>query len=70
MSNLDEPKHTEGHSTKITPINDKEFMCPECGRTFDLKEAAEQHLHTVHLKHLRAVHGEFHGEDVNAIHVG
>lgn len=70
MSNLDEPKHTQGHSTKITPIDDKEFMCPECGRKFDLKEAAEQHLHTVHLKHLRTVHGEFHGEDVNAIHVG
>ncbi|MCL5877840.1 MAG: hypothetical protein M1540_08530 [Candidatus Bathyarchaeota archaeon] len=46
MSNLDEPKHIAGHSTEITPINDKEFMCPECGRKFDLKEAAEQHLHT------------------------
>jgi predicted RNA-binding Zn-ribbon protein involved in translation (DUF1610 family) len=70
MSVIGEPKHTAGHSTEITQNQDREFMCPECGRTFEIKDAAEKHLHTVHLKHLRSVHGEVHGEDVDTIHVG
>jgi hypothetical protein len=45
-------------------------MCPECGKTFDIKDAAEKHLHSTHLKHLKAEHGEFHGQDVDTIHVG
>jgi hypothetical protein len=44
-------------------------MCPECGRTFEVKDAAEQHLHLMHIKHLKAEHGEFHGEDVGTYHV-
>lgn len=70
MSISNEPKHTEGHSTQITQTSNREFMCPECGRTFEVKDAAEQHLHLMHLKHLKAEHGEFHGEDVGKYHVG
>jgi acetone carboxylase gamma subunit len=65
-----EPKHTEGHSTEINQTANREFMCPECGRTFEIKDAAEKHLHTMHIKHLKAEHGEFHGEDVGTYHVG
>ena len=54
----------------VTQVSEHEFMCPECGKTFDIKDAAEKHLHSVHVKHLRAAHGEFHGEDVDSIHVG
>jgi predicted RNA-binding Zn-ribbon protein involved in translation (DUF1610 family) len=70
MSIIGEPKHTTGHSTEITQTPSKEFMCPECGKTFDIKDAAEKHLHSTHLKHLKAIHGEFHGQDVDTIHVG
>ncbi len=70
MSEIGEPKHVEGHSTEITQTQNREFMCPECGRTFEVKDAAEQHLHSMHLKHLKAEHSEFHGEDVSTYHVG
>jgi competence CoiA-like predicted nuclease len=70
MSIIGEPKHTQGHSTEITQTPNREFMCPECGKTFDIKDAAEKHLHSAHLKHLKAEHGEFHGQDVDTIHVG
>jgi hypothetical protein len=64
-----EPKHAQGHSTVITQLESGEFMCPECGKPFDVKEAAEKHLHTIHLKHLRAMHKEYHEEDVAGLHV-
>lgn len=70
MSIIGEPKHTQGHSTQITQTPNHEFMCPECGKTFDIQDAAEKHLHSMHLKHLKAEHGEFHGKDVDTIHVG
>ena len=62
MSFSNEPKHTEGHSTEITQTPNCEFMCPEYGRTFEVKDAAKQHLHLMHIKHLKAEHGEFHRE--------
>jgi Zn finger protein HypA/HybF involved in hydrogenase expression len=65
-----EPKHLAGHSTAVIKSKDGEFMCPECGKTFEIKDAAEVHLHSVHLEHLRMVHKEFHSEDVVAHHVG
>jgi hypothetical protein len=70
MSLGNEPKHTEGHSTEITQTPNREFMCPECDRTFEGKDVAEQHLHSAHMKHLKAEHSEFHGEDVGTYHVG
>ncbi len=54
-----EPKHTAGHSTAVAQEREGEFMCPECGKTFNDKENAEKHLHETHAEHLRAVHGEF-----------
>jgi predicted RNA-binding Zn-ribbon protein involved in translation (DUF1610 family) len=54
-----EPTHTEGHSTEISQTGN-EFMCPECGKKFLLKDEAVKHLHGVHMKHLRSVHGEYH----------
>ncbi len=65
-----EPTHTPGHSTAVMRSNDGQFMCPECGKTFVVAEAAERHLHGVHLEHLRKVHKEVHGEDVVGRHVG
>ncbi|MGD6851618.1 MAG: hypothetical protein ACQCN6_06110 [Candidatus Bathyarchaeia archaeon] len=64
-----EPKHTPGHSTTVVIVSDGTFMCPECGKTFTTKDAAEEHLHGVHLEHLRNVHGEFHSKDVVGHHV-
>ncbi|MDR0372136.1 MAG: hypothetical protein LBI79_01015 [Nitrososphaerota archaeon] len=64
-----EPNHTPGHDTTIVAVNENIYMCPECGRTFSIKDAAEQHLHGVHLEHLRRVHPEFHGKDVVGRHV-
>ncbi|MGE5556057.1 MAG: hypothetical protein ACM3UY_07345 [Methanocella sp.] len=64
-----EPNHTQGHSTAINQLQSGEFLCPECGKTFDIKDAAEKHLHTVHLKHLRTMHSEYHGKDVTGLHV-
>ncbi len=64
-----EPKHTEGHSTAIIHGKEHEYMCPECGKSFDIQEAAEKHLHLVHMKHLRTAHKEFHGKDVDTMHV-
>jgi len=54
------PKHTPGHSTAVTQQKQGEFMCPECGKTFDSKDTAEGHLHSEHMEHLRTVHGEHH----------
>ncbi len=68
-SAMGEPKHTAGHSTEVMKLGDGEFMCPECSKTFDIQDAAEKHLHLVHIKHLKEEHGEFHGKDVDAIHV-
>ncbi|XHH10110.1 MAG: hypothetical protein ACFCUE_05615 [Candidatus Bathyarchaeia archaeon] len=65
-----EPKHTSGHDTAAVAVNQNQFMCPECGKLFPLKEAVEAHLHGVHLEHLRREHSEFHGEDVVGHHVG
>jgi len=64
-----EPKHTEGHSIEIIVGKVGEFMCPECGKTFKVKDEAEKHLHTVHLKHLRTEHKEFHGDDSEGQHL-
>jgi uncharacterized protein (UPF0212 family) len=64
-----EPIHTPGHSTAIAKVGTGEYMCPECGKKFDLAEAAEKHLHLVHMKHLRAEHREFHSKDVDTMHV-
>jgi len=69
VSDIGEPKHIEGHSTEISQIRDREFMCPECGKIFEVKETAENHLHSIHLKHLQSVHGQFHSEDVGTVHV-
>jgi predicted RNA-binding Zn-ribbon protein involved in translation (DUF1610 family) len=65
---IQEPKHTEGHSTEVAQMG-TEYMCPECGRKFPIKDEAVRHLHGVHMKHLRAVHGEYHEEDVGGMHV-
>ena len=64
-----EPRHTPGHSTTIAKVGEGEFICPECGKTFDIKEAAEKHLHLVHMKHLKTEHKEFHAKDVDTMHV-
>ncbi len=64
-----EPKHTPGHDTAAIKVNEKTFMCPECGKTFTVKEAVDAHLHGVHLEHLRQEHSEFHGKDVVGHHV-
>lgn len=63
-----EPKHTQGHSTNITDTKENEYMCPECGKTFDTKEVAEQHLHSRHTEHLRLMHGEYHAKDISDQH--
>ncbi len=55
---IGEPKHTPGHSTAVTIVSDGTFMCPECGKTFAAKDAAETHLHGMHSEHLHNVHGE------------
>ncbi|NLF89710.1 hypothetical protein GX563_12955 [Candidatus Bathyarchaeota archaeon] len=65
---IDEPIHVEGHSTEIAQTG-TEFMCPECGRKFLIRDEAMRHLHGVHMKHLRAVHGEYHEKDVGGMHV-
>ncbi len=62
------PKHTHGHSTAVTQASHGEFMCPECGKTFDSKNTAEGHLHSEHIEHLRSVHGEIHGKDTDTTH--
>ncbi|MCW3998991.1 MAG: hypothetical protein NWE93_01980 [Candidatus Bathyarchaeota archaeon] len=64
-----EPKHTTGHSTAVAKMGEGEFMCPECGKTFTVQDAAEKHLHLVHMKHLRSEHNEFHDRDVDTMHV-
>ena len=64
-----EPRHKEGHSTEILKTPWSSFLCPECGIHFESKEETEHHLHTVHLEHLRTVHGESHGQDVLERHV-
>ncbi len=63
-----EPIHVEGHSTEVTQQG-TEYMCPECGKTFPIKDEAERHLHGIHRQHLRTVHGEFHDKDVDGMHV-
>lgn len=66
MSNTEasrEPKHTPGHGTNVARTKENEFMCPECGKTFDNTGMAERHLHSEHWEHLRTVHGEFHSKD-------
>ncbi len=63
-----EPKHVQGHRTTVTRTKEGEYMCPECGQTFDNKDRAEGHLHSQHAEHLRAVHGEEHGKDTNQQH--
>jgi predicted RNA-binding Zn-ribbon protein involved in translation (DUF1610 family) len=67
-STINEPSHTEGHSTEIAQTG-TQYMCPECGRKFTIKDEATKHLHGVHMKHLRTVHGEYHEEDVGGMHV-
>jgi hypothetical protein len=64
-----EPKHTPGHDTSVIMVNENSYMCPECGKIFSIKDAAERHLHGVHLEHLRKMHNEFHGKDVLGHHV-
>jgi len=54
----DEPKHTPGHSTDAMKTNNGQFMCPECGKTFAKKEAADSHLHETHAEHLQRFHME------------
>lgn len=63
-----EPKHVQGHRTTVTRTKEGEYMCPECGQTFDNKDRAEEHLHSQHEEHLRTVHGELHGKDANQQH--
>jgi predicted RNA-binding Zn-ribbon protein involved in translation (DUF1610 family) len=63
-----EPKHTPGHNTAVVNVQDS-FMCPECGKIFAIKDAAEAHMHGVHLNHLRKVHSDTHGNDVVGHHV-
>jgi hypothetical protein len=67
-STIDEPIHSEGHSTEVTQMG-TEYMCPECGKKFSVKDEAVRHLHGVHIKHLRQVHGEYHDKDVGGMHV-
>jgi predicted RNA-binding Zn-ribbon protein involved in translation (DUF1610 family) len=64
-----EAKHTSGHDVSVVIVNANSFMCPECGKLFTIKEAAEAHLHGVHLEHLRKEHNEFHNKDVVGHHV-
>ncbi|HLN46068.1 MAG TPA: hypothetical protein VK209_10215 [Candidatus Sulfotelmatobacter sp.] len=63
-----EPKHVQGHRTTVTRVKEGEYMCPECGQTFDNKDRAEEHLHSQHGEHLRTVHRELHGKDTNQQH--
>jgi|WetSurMetagenome_2_1015567.scaffolds.fasta_scaffold1593393_1 hypothetical protein len=63
-----ESKHTPGHSIEITQAKTGEFMCPECGKTFETKDTTEKHLHAEHIKHLRAAHSEYHGKDTGHKH--
>ncbi len=62
MNTTSEPKHTSGHSTAVVRQESGEFMCPECGRIFNVKDAVDKHLHSVHAEHLRTMHGEFQKE--------
>lgn len=63
-----EPKHKQGHSIVVSKQKNGDFMCPECGKTFEEKEPAETHLHSEHLEHLRTVHHETHGRDTDKKH--
>jgi len=65
-----EPNHISGHDPAIVAVNENMYKCPECGKMFTIKDAAEQHLHGVHLEHLRKMHQEFHGKDVVGHHIG
>jgi hypothetical protein len=60
--NAGEPRHTDGHSTAIMEVKEKQFMCPECGKTFENLVEADKHLYSSHWEHLRMVHEEFHKE--------
>lgn len=62
MNTTKEPTHTSGHSTAVIQQESGEFMCPECGRIFNDKDAADKHLRSVHAEHLRIMHGEFQQE--------
>ena len=65
-----EPNHTSGHDPAIVSVKENMYMCPECGKMFTIKDTAEQHLHGVHLEHLRKMHQEVHGKDVVGHHIG
>jgi uncharacterized C2H2 Zn-finger protein len=56
-----EPKHTPGHSIDIQQSGGQ-FLCPECGKSFESKKEANAHLNSVHLKHLHSVHPEYHAQ--------
>jgi hypothetical protein len=59
--------HVQGHRTSVTRVKG-DFMCPECSKTFDNTERAEEHLHSEHFEHLRIMHGELHDKDKNQQH--
>jgi hypothetical protein len=63
-----EPLHVQGHRTSVIQRKEGDYMCPECSKTFDNKDRAEEHLHSEHFEHLRTVHGEFHSKDTNQQH--
>jgi transposase-like protein len=64
-----EPNHTPGHDPAVVAVNEDRYMCPECGKTFTIEDAAVQHLHGIHLEHLRKEHQEFHNKDVVGHHI-
>jgi len=63
-----EPSHVQGHRTSVIQRKEGDYMCPECSKTFDNKDRAEEHLHSEHFEHLRLVHEEFHSQDKNRQH--
>ncbi|MCW3995340.1 MAG: hypothetical protein NWE98_04220 [Candidatus Bathyarchaeota archaeon] len=46
---------------RITPeTRAGQYICPECGQTFDAKKEVDSHIHMMHESHLSAVHGNLH----------
>jgi len=62
-----EPTHVQGHRTSIIQRKEGDYMCPECSKTFNNRDRAEEHLHSEHFEHLRLVHEEFHSQDKNQL---
>ncbi len=63
-----EQKIGQSRSSVVTKTSDGKFLCPECGKTFEQIDVANEHLHKEHWEHLKTAHKEVHGKDINKQH--